>query len=421
MKMKTGPDDMMDKTEDPHITDKKMKNALNGNINKTNRGWEISKGTNRTEAKKHIEKALADPRVFSEPEPDFEDQFKKITGDTSKEDLIMELVKMKSLALEQENAMKGMMKAHEQVKVDVKERFKQVQEDIHKLKDKDENILRVAQLSTICEKKDEEIEHLKGELKRNKDGRHKISVENEKHIRDFDKVSKELDEANKLIGQYQECSQRDLKASPEDLEDYQEELIGNCEEKDEEINRLEDYEEASDKLSREFGLHTRNPKIVAEWMANTIWEKDSELEELRDQHEETMESHTALEKKMCSAKKTMEKFRESIEMMKRDMGLLQQSNEIWEKRCAEAKLKNRESGKENLMWGFNLWREHQCEVNPQYSIEDEVRFLLDHDTSSDNFQDAKAVFEELYTDKKLHRPIKGTEQWDITDLDEEDE
>ena len=385
----------------PNYTEKGNEHVQASSVYKTRTGQ------TRNSAVAEAEKAL-NPHIFEEKEKETET---KITGETTKEDLIMELVKMKSLAIEREECIKNMTKQHKVVEKDVREYMTNLYQEIAILKDKDANVKKLCEFQLLLVEKDEEIEELKAKDK--------------KITSDFDKVSKELDEANKLIGKYTECSLRDINATPEDLEDYQEELQGCLDERDEEISRLEDYEEAIDKLRDQFGLTRRPARDTAEWIANTIWEKDSELDELRDDNETTMESHTNLEVKLRVANRTMAKFRESIEMLKKEKGMMEKDMEEMkvafsvvstklemdkeeitrienmEKENKELKEDYTRLGKafkalerEEMEGKFNLWRELQMEMNPQYSMDDEVEFLLRGHTKSHRL--AKEIFDDLY-------------------------
>lgn len=266
-----------------------------------------------------------------------------------------------------------------------------------------------------------------------------------------------VEKLKKLVDEYEECSLRDLKATPEDLEDYQEELQNACEEKDEEISRLEDYEEAIDELRKQFCPYGQHVKGMAEHLSNLIWEKDSETDEVRDELETMTEDHGKLEIKLRVANKTMKKFRENIEMLKKEKGMMEKDNEemkvafsvvssglemskkmITRAENAEEVLDNLgyeynevkewweteedaddgvmvwEVETEELRKKFNIWRELQQATNPQYSVWDEMGFLLGEDEDG---RMAKIVFEDLNT---FHKMVKNpkTGVWEIEDAEE---
>jgi len=79
-------------------------------------------------------------------------------------------------------------------------------------------------------------------------------------------------------------------------------------------------------------------------------------------------------------------------------------------------LKKKAKDKVNLEGMFDTWRELQMEVNPQYSIDDEVKFLLRRNPKW--YPLAKEVFEELYPSEfildietKTYREWTEEDEW----------
>lgn len=84
--------------------------------------------------------------------------------------------------------------------------------------------------------------------------------------------------------------------------------------------------------------------------------------------------------------------------------------ENWEERCVKGEKKSLEDK-------FQMWRELQCAVNPQYSVDDEVGFLLGEDPYGVY---AKDIFDELYPGQFI-LDVKGKTYQSIEELSDEDE
>ena len=84
-------------------------------------------------------------------------------------------------------------------------------------------------------------------------------------------------------------------------------------------------------------------------------------------------------------------MREENKKLKKENKINKQVIKILNKKAEELK---KAKDKVNIEDMFNIWRELQMEMNPQYSIDDEVNFLLHRHPKW--YPLAKEVFEDLY-------------------------
>ena len=145
-------------------------------------------------------------------------------------------------------------------------------------------------------------------------------------------------------------------------------------------------------------------------------ELEDENEELKEENEKLQEiinkksweglvskanklAKTETHKNFREAKKENEKLKAEIEELKADVERLEQDIAAYENTETDDIQEIEKLREEMLQTKFDAWREVQQETNPQYTIDEEIGFLLGE---SDDTKLIKKIFDELYAGQYVY-------------------
>ena len=435
---------------------------------------QIAEGKKKSEKKEKFKNIIHKDKKMTEEETEKlrKEGAKVINSKSSREDLLEALVETRVQMLQQEKHYKNMEKKHKELTEMFVEQLAKFQTDIQLLQEKDAQVNTIVFQSKRIAELEKENEEMKKEMEDNP-----WDMENENIIANYRKVMDEIDEIvpelkateggtidhlvdwvkktkteypsdyqelRELVEEYKDCSLRDQDATPQQLEDYQHELTEEIDENSKENERLhsklevagktmEKFRESIKMLKREVGEARMGDSLSSSEFAKSEKRCEKLVKEVEELKKEKVEMKKEMEAmkmgfSVVSTKLEIDKKlitrAENAEEMLDNIGYEYDEEKEWWVEKAEMATKEDEP---QLAWGarvdslrakFDIWREYQCESNPQYGISDEMAFLLHEDDAEGCL--AKVVFNETYPGqyKMEWNPEEGEWEYEAIEDDE---